>query len=69
MIICRSPRKNGNTMTLVNWVKTRAEVEIIDAAHLNYKTNGCVSCYKRQESDEFKCVIKDEASNAFEPYA
>ena len=46
MIICGSPRKKGNTMTLVNWVKSGAEeagakVELVDAAHLKYKTNGC----------------------------
>jgi len=67
MIICGCPRKNGNTMTLVNWAKTGAEetgasVEIVDAANLNYKTNGCISCYGCQKSDEFKCVIKDDAS-------
>jgi len=68
MIICGSPRKKGNTMTLVNWAKTGAEdaeanVEIVDAAHLNYKTYGCVSCYKCQESEDFKCVFKDDAAD------
>jgi len=67
MIICGSPRKKGNTMTLVNWVKTGAEeagakVELVDAAHLDYKTNGCIACYGCQQSDEYKCVIKDAAA-------
>ena len=67
MIICGSPRKKGNTMTLVNWAKSGAEeagaqVEIVDAAHLDYKTNGCIACYGCQKSDEFKCVIKDDAA-------
>ena len=67
MIICGCPRKNGNTMTLVNWAKTGAEeakakVEIVDAAHLKYKTNGCIACYGCQKSDEFKCVVKDDAA-------
>ncbi len=67
MIVCGSPRKNGNTMTLVNWAKAGAEeaeanVEIVDAAHLNYKTNGCISCFKCQESEEYECVVKDDAA-------
>ena len=68
MIICGSPRKKGNTMTLVNWVKTGAEeagakVELVDAARLDYKTNGCIACYGCQKSDDFKCVIKDDAAD------
>jgi len=67
MIVCGSPRKNGNTNTVVNWVadSTRqhgAEVELVNAAELKYKANGCTECLACQFSDKFECVIDDEAS-------
>jgi len=40
-----------------------AEVKIIDAAHLKYKTNGCTSCFGCQESEDYRCIIQDEASD------
>lgn len=68
MIVTGSPRKGGNTAKLASWVaegakEAGAEVEIIDAAHLKYKTNGCTACMGCQQSEEFKCIIKDEASD------
>jgi len=66
MILCGSPRTKGNTNTLVGWVaegaaEGGAQVEIIDAANLEYKTNGCTACMGCQKSEEFECVIEDEA--------
>ena len=68
MVLCSSPRKKGNTNTVVGWftkaaVDTGAEVECIDVAHLDYKVNGCTACLGCQKSDKFQCVIKDEASD------
>jgi len=62
-----SPRAEGNTNCVVRWaadgaVDAGAEVEIADAANLKYKANGCTSCMGCQKSDQFRCVIKDEAS-------
>lgn len=67
MIICGSPRNNGNTMTIANWVASGAreeggKVEIVDAARLQYRVNGCTACMGCQKSDQFRCVIEDEAS-------
>jgi len=67
MIVCGSPRKQGNTNRVVAWVadaarESGAEVEIVDAAHIDYATNGCTACMACQESDEFRCVIDDDAS-------
>ena len=67
MIVCGSPRKNGNTNTLAGWVAEAAEaagaeVETVDAANLDYKTNGCLGCMKCQASEAFECAIEDEAS-------
>jgi multimeric flavodoxin WrbA len=67
MIVTGSPRKGGNTMTLAAWVaegarEAGAEVEIVNAAALDYKTNGCTACNGCQESEKYGCIIKDEAS-------
>jgi len=66
LIINGSPVKNGNTATLVNWFVEGArlkgaEIEIVNAAFLKYKSNGCISCRKCQKIKEYLCVIKDEA--------
>ena len=66
MILCGSPRREGNTNRIVKWVadgaaEGGAEVEIVDAARMNYKTKGCIACMGCQGSDEFLCTIEDEA--------
>ena len=67
MIVVGSPRKGGNTMTVAKWVaegatSAGAEVEIIDAARLNYKTPGCTSCMSCQNSEAYVCAVKDDAT-------
>lgn len=67
MIICGSPRENGNTMTLAGWVAegaraAGADVEIVDAAKLKYKVNGCTACMACQKMEQYRCVIDDEAT-------
>ncbi|KJR40047.1 NADPH-dependent FMN reductase [Candidatus Magnetoovum chiemensis] len=64
-IICGSPRKNGNTNTVVKWFveglnETDSVVELIDAARLKSKVNGCISCKGCQRSELYECVIDDE---------
>ncbi|MHC4323148.1 MAG: flavodoxin family protein [Planctomycetota bacterium] len=71
LILTSSPRKNGNTNTIVNWcaqsaTDAGAEVECIDIARLNYKSNGCISCYSCQQSDKYECKVKDDANNILE---
>ncbi len=66
LFLCSSPNKAGNTNTLVSWLKEGVEkeggtAEIIDAAHLKYKVNGCIACMGCQRSDKYVCVIEDEA--------
>jgi multimeric flavodoxin WrbA len=65
-IICGSPRRNGNTNRIVNHVieaaeKAGAAVTRIDAARLEYKSNGCRACMACQRTDTGTCVIDDEA--------
>lgn len=69
LIFSGSPKKDGNTVSLVNWfsegaVSVGAEVEIIHAAFLKTKSGGCTSCRKCQQIKEYKCVIDDDISAA-----
>jgi multimeric flavodoxin WrbA len=66
LILNGSPKKKGNTATLVDWFSRGAEsqgaeVEIVRTASLKYKTIGCISCRKCQKSDKYECCIDDEA--------
>ncbi len=68
MIVVGSNRKGGNTATVAKWVadgarEAGAEVETVDAARLKYKANGCTACMGCQNSKEYRCAIKDEASD------
>jgi len=67
MILCGSPREKGNTITVVRWVAAAAreggaDVEIVVADKLTYKAYGCTGCMSCQNSDTFRCVIGDDAS-------
>ncbi|MCK9594349.1 MAG: flavodoxin family protein [Candidatus Omnitrophica bacterium] len=66
LVINASPVKNGNTSMLVNWFcegarEKGAQVEVVNAAFLKYKSTGCVSCRRCQKIKEYRCVIDDEA--------
>ncbi len=67
VILCGSPRRAGNTRTLAEWAaegarKAGADVELIDLTGLRYAAHGCTSCYGCQKIPEYRCVLKDEAS-------
>ncbi len=67
MILSGSPRTNGNTITLVNWIaeaarREGAEVEVVDAARIDYKVNGCIACMGCQALPEYECVVHDAAA-------
>lgn len=67
MFICGSARENGNTTTLVNWVASAAReggaaVEVVHANEIKFKELGCTGCMGCQQSDKYRCVIKDEAT-------
>ncbi len=66
IILSGSPKKNGNTATLVDWFaegarSKGARVEIVRAASLKFKSAGCTSCRSCQKLDKYECVIDDEA--------
>lgn len=67
VVLCGSPRKKGNTNTIVKWFaegarEAGAKVKIIDVAHLKYKANGCIACMGCKKWDKYQCVIEDEAT-------
>ena len=66
LILCASPKKDGNTSALVSWLaegarSQGARVEIVATAFLRYKTLGCTSCRSCQTQDAYECVVSDEA--------
>ena len=66
MILCGSPRQMGNTNTVAGWVaeaarEAGAEVEVVDAARLALKAHGCTACMGCQQSQDYGCVIADDA--------
>ncbi|MDD5428973.1 MAG: flavodoxin family protein [Candidatus Omnitrophica bacterium] len=66
LVISGSPKKGGNTASLVKWFaegarSKGAEVKIVDAAFLKYGSSGCTSCRACQKIEKYECVIDDEA--------
>lgn len=71
LIINGSPKKNGNTSILISaftkGAKSKgASVEVVNAAFLKNKVNGCNSCRACQKTKEFACVIDDDASKVID---
>lgn len=67
LILMGSPKKSGNTATLVDWFcqgarSKGAQVEVVNTAFLKYKATGCTSCRKCQKIKEYACLINDQAS-------
>lgn len=74
LIINGSPKENGNTAKLVEWFVEGArpncgKVEIIRAASLKFKSNGCISCRKCQKIKEYECVINDDVKKVLKKIA
>ena len=66
LVLSGSPKKDGNTATLVSWFaegarSKGAEVEIVQTAFLKYKSFGCTSCRTCQKIEKYGCTIDDEA--------
>ena len=66
LVLSGSPKKDGNTATLVKWftegaLSTNAQIEVVQTAFLKYKAAGCTSCRACQKLKKYECVIDDEA--------
>lgn len=64
LFVCGSPRKNGNTMTVINKICDKLEEYNIDILNLSdYKLNGCLGCSCCQKIlDNPGCVQNDDIS-------
>ncbi len=65
MMLSGSPRKNGNTNTVVGWFaegakEAGAAVEVVDVARLKSRNNGCIACMGCQKSEKYECAVDDE---------
>jgi multimeric flavodoxin WrbA len=66
LAIMGSPRKSGNTATVMGWLedelkKRGHEVDHVDVA--GKKIGGCLSCYKCKGPDmDFECVQRDDGT-------
>ncbi|OGW75672.1 MAG: hypothetical protein A2Z72_03075 [Omnitrophica bacterium RBG_13_46_9] len=68
LILSGSPKKDGNTATLVNWfmegaLLKSAQIAVVRTAFLKYKSTGCASCRACQKTDKYECVIDDEVKS------
>jgi len=63
-----SPRKDGNTTTLMGYLLREVEKEGIETelVQLSAKMiHGCIACYKCFENKDGRCAVKDDAANEY----
>lgn len=65
LILSSSPKKDGNTATLVDWFcqgarAQGAQCEVVETAFLKYKSLGCTSCRACQKLEQYGCVVPDD---------
>ncbi len=63
-----SPRKDGNTSILINYVFRELEKEDIETelVQLSGKDiHGCIACYKCFENKDQQCAVKNDALNEY----
>lgn len=71
LLISGSPKKDGNTDTLIKWFSEGArskgaETTVVHAAFLKYKTAGCTSCRICQNIEDYECAIDDDVRTVLE---
>jgi len=61
-----SPRKDGNTTTLMNYLLEEVKKEGIETEliQLSGKTiHGCIACYRCFDNQDQRCAVKNDAAN------
>jgi multimeric flavodoxin WrbA len=61
-----SPRKDGNTSILINYLFRELEKEGIETEDISLsgkKLHGCIACYKCFENKDRRCSVKDDFAN------
>jgi len=63
-----SPRKDGNTAILLNFVLEELKNEGIDVKLVQLageRITGCIACHQCAKNKDQKCVIKDDKANDY----
>jgi multimeric flavodoxin WrbA len=62
-----SPRRDGNTSTLIRHALTELDKEGIETEiiHLKGPIQGCIACFKCFEKKDQKCVLEDDLVNSY----
>ncbi|MDQ5987172.1 MAG: 2-amino-4-deoxychorismate dehydrogenase [Syntrophus sp. SKADARSKE-3] len=63
-----SPRKDGNTYTLMGYLLREIEKEGIETELVQLsakRINGCIACYKCFENRDQRCAVKKDAANEY----
>ena len=63
-----SPRKDGNTTTLMGYLLREIEKEGIETELVQLsakKIHGCIACYKCFENQDQRCSVKNDAANEY----
>jgi multimeric flavodoxin WrbA len=61
-----SPRKDGNTSILINYVLSELRNEGIETELVQLggkKIHGCIACYKCMDNKDGKCAVTDDIAN------
>jgi multimeric flavodoxin WrbA len=63
-----SPRKDGNTNTLIGYLLREIEKEGIQTELISLSAkpiHGCIACYKCFENQDQRCAVKNDAANEY----
>jgi multimeric flavodoxin WrbA len=63
-----SPRKDGNTATLIGYLFKEIEKEGIETELVSLSAkpiHGCIACYKCFENQDKQCAVKNDAANEY----
>jgi multimeric flavodoxin WrbA len=60
-----SPRKDGNTSTLIRHIMTELERQDVETEmiHLRGPIQGCIACLKCFENKDCKCILEEDVVN------
>ena len=61
-----SPRKDGNTSILINYVFRELEQAGVETELVQFsgkQIHGCIACYKCFENKDQRCSVKDDLAN------
>ncbi len=63
-----SPRKDGNTTTLISYLLREIEKEGIETELIQLSAkaiHGCIACYKCFENHDQRCAVNNDAANEY----